>query len=963
MKSMPRLSVARLYKALLGLLSLLASLLILGPLGDWLSRLIVDHPPWVIDLLKTNWPLVLAIVVVMGGLTVWSGIMYNHERLREEFALFESTAALRPEKLNFHVLTRGESPPSEKPLSRPFYPDYIHRMAVPYEHTAQKGPNPEYTEGELVQELEKGKWVLLLGQPLAGKSRTLYEIVKRMEGYHVVSPSTQKRLPVSEAFALLKGRPVVVLIENLNEYAGAAIDLAEFCENVGKHAEKWTVAATCRNGAELGSVRDAVQTTLRPFYEAFPLKLRLLPLTKEEKERLAHSVDHEQWDPEQSALFPTPGFITMREHLEAMRIRFQALRSAQQKDPLYTLRALKLLSSGGILPFTHCRIEAVMKGIFQRHDFYLSDCLDLLVDRAFIQHSPQQGPVEPEPAYLKEVVTYAEGKAPEDDFPALARELEGLDDAPGLFYLGLTHMLPPKGMPVQEYNGQQALACFERALRLKTDFPEAWHHKGVCLSFLGNTQEALSAFDQALHLSPDFYQAWVGKGNALQNLASYQEALQAYDQALRLQPDAPDAWTNKGRVLASLGRYQEALDAYEKVSQSFAFSPAWFNKGTLLVDLNRYSEAVDAYEQGLRIDPHISDAWFEKGKILYAVERYEEALEAYEQALQLEPHAAGAWNNKGIVLDTLGRYEEALEAYDQAISFSSEELDAWLNKAGTLRSLKRYQEALNACDQALRLSPNAEAWAKRGLVLNDLERYQEALEACNQALSLNADNSEAWSGKGEALTRLGHTEEALDAYKQAIRIRPESFESWFNKGALLAILERYPEALDAYEQGLKINPNIPDAWLDKGKMLGALGRQREALRAYEQAINLNREFSPAWFEKGNTLEELQSYQEAVEAYDQVLRLNPGSSDVWQLKSYCLRALGWYQEALEACNQALSLNADAPDVWFLKGLLLNDLGHHNKAGEWLYRAWDAREQLSEEFAEDIAQALRNLGYNP
>ena len=196
---------------------------------------------------------------------------------------------------------------------------------------------------------------------------------------------------------------MVFVLDDLNGYTQGVPDLKEFAARLDQRAISWAVAATCRDGSELGAVREALGTSLRRFYEDIPLKLGLLPLTNEEKARLARGVG-KHWADGESDNFPTPGAITMQEPLVFVRERFQSL-SPEQKD---TLRAAKLLSAAGILPYTHKRLELVLTSIFRR-SVHLGDTLDVLAGASLIRRPARQDPIQPDAAYLKDGVSYAEG--------------------------------------------------------------------------------------------------------------------------------------------------------------------------------------------------------------------------------------------------------------------------------------------------------------------------------------------------------------------------------------------------------------------------------------------------------------------------------------------------------------------------------------------------------------------------
>jgi tetratricopeptide (TPR) repeat protein len=243
----------------------------------------------------------------------------------------------------------------------------------------------------------------------------------------------------------------------------------------------------------------------------------------------------------------------MEEPLEAMRQRFQMLRLEHKE----TLWGLKLLASAGVLPFTHHRLEVIFHNIFGR-TLSLDDCLIVLAEQDFLRR-PVQDPIQPEPAYLQDIVTYREGKTPADDFLALVNMFKAIKDAEGLLYVGVAF--------VRLNHHPQALTSFEEVLQLRPNDFVTWHIKGVVLAELRRREEALVAYARALQLRPDDAAILYHKGMVLAELRRWEEVLVAYARALQLRPDDAAAWINKGSNLVALGRWEEALLAYDRALQ------------------------------------------------------------------------------------------------------------------------------------------------------------------------------------------------------------------------------------------------------------------------------------------------------------------------------------------------------------------------------------------------------------
>ncbi|MFM8244383.1 MAG: tetratricopeptide repeat protein, partial [Candidatus Fonsibacter sp.] len=109
-----------------------------------------------------------------------------------------------------------------------------------------------------------------------------------------------------------------------------------------------------------------------------------------------------------------------------------------------------------------------------------------------------------------------------------------------------------------------SLSHYDRAIKLKPDFAEAWNNKGLIFHNLNRYNEALSRYDRTIQLKPDFAETWYNKGNTLKDLNRYDDSLSHYDRAIQLKPDFAEAWNNKGNAFYALGRFDEALVSYER---------------------------------------------------------------------------------------------------------------------------------------------------------------------------------------------------------------------------------------------------------------------------------------------------------------------------------------------------------------------------------------------------------------
>ena len=196
-------------------------------------------------------------------------------------------------------------------------------------------------------------------------------------------------------------------------------------------------------------------------------------------------------------------------------------------------------------------------------------------------------------------------------------------------------------------------------------------NKGTALGALGRPDEAVACFDQALKINPRDVEAWNNKGVAFHALGRSDEAVAYFDEALKIKPRDVKALINKGVALGALGMLDEAVAYYD---EALKIKPrdvkAWNNKGYALGALGRSDEAVAYFDEALKINPRDAEAWYNKGYALGALGRPEEAIACLDEVLKINPRDAKAWHSKGIALRNLGHSKEAILAFQKFIEFA-----------------------------------------------------------------------------------------------------------------------------------------------------------------------------------------------------------------------------------------------------------------------------------------------------
>ncbi len=819
----------------------------------------------------------------------------TQKRLRDAFRLYKPTKELILEDLGCREISSQEPQREEThEEERPFFGTYFCRKASEESESTNVdlAPVHEYTEENIEQLLRGNKGFLLIGLPYSGKTITLFYVLRRMNGYVVVSPNDSQPVPDEDIFALLKRQKVVIVLDDIATYAKKNYDIETFSVRM-KRATKgcYGVAGTCREAGDITMVVTGRGNHVTNFCEAL-VKLRLYPMTNKEKIALAQTAGI-TLDLAEARLYSQPGNITMRDRTRVMQERFHAL-TEPGKD---TLRAMKLLDAGGV-SLTIPRILFALTDVFRRsvEQEALEDILRKLWDEFFLLEQPSKERVRPDFGYLTYAVSYQEGPDLENDYlNILAQALEKARDVEALLQVASNH-------------------------RRRADL-------------LGSVQ----AVDSVLRIEPQNADAHFQRGYTLARLGKLEEALKANKRALDIKPSA-EAYNNRGYILSRLGNLPDALNALDSaLDLRLDFDGAHTNRAIVLARLGRFSEAMEEFKDALGISPGSYYAYLNLGITLSRQDSFKESLEAYEQALRVRPDYPEAYLNRGITLARMHRLEDALKAHDQAIELRHDYAQAYMQRGQTLASLKRFPEALESLTSAIDLQPDyVLAYVNRARTFAHMgPKYQEdAPKDWQTALDLGLVLPQVDLTLGVSLARSGAYTEAITIFNSVIDSYPESTEAYYQRGHTFANLNRYDAALLDFDKAIELRPDHTKAQCDRGPALANLvGRQDEALEASKIALELHPEFALAYFARGYVLTRGKGYdkarlEQALQAYDEAVRIRPNYPEAHRERGFVLGQLGFDEEAFNAFDQATELRPRYAEALFGKARSLCFLVRRN-----------------------------------
>ena len=109
-----------------------------------------------------------------------------------------------------------------------------------------------------------------------------------------------------------------------------------------------------------------------------------------------------------------------------------------------------------------------------------------------------------------------------------------------------------------------ALAGFEKLIKLQPDTAVNWVGKGQILSYMNRNEDAFNAFIKATSLDQKLFDVWGMQADALLKLSRYDEAIAAYTKAIELAPNYPVVIYNRGCAYSRKGDKANAIADLKK---------------------------------------------------------------------------------------------------------------------------------------------------------------------------------------------------------------------------------------------------------------------------------------------------------------------------------------------------------------------------------------------------------------
>lgn len=494
----------------------------------------------------------------------------------------------------------------------------------------------------------------------------------------------------------------------------------------------------------------------------------------------------------------------------------------------------------------------------------------------------------------------------------------------------------------------QALADFQKALRLDPTNNSVHYYFGRIYLESGDYDQATAEFEKHLQQSPDenwsvafIGEAFLKKGDADRAVEYLTEKIAADDSFAGFYQIRAEAYLKKNLIDEAIADYTRAKEISDQPAYLFRRAAVYAQKGdqkSALRDYLALLENFPDYERArrealklgaaeadlpIRIQPK-ADAPNPNAARLFqnAFDRLmEEDKDAgiyfFGKAAAADPKFATPIYYRGLIYDTQVLYGKAFEEFKKAYAINPNFVEPRLKYADRVGSNGYFEVALAMYERILEINPQeARAFAGRGAAMLEQSRIfgeeltaekillqKQAVNEFDRAIELNPKLAAARLARGEALYNLGKLPEAVADYTAAIANSRSDFITSFST-------ERRASAycsLGELEKARADAANDPDTFSSKPCQDWAINQAQKPPTA------------EAWLKRGSEIAEDKNFAAAIEAYDESLKIKETAEGLTARgKTYLLTAN--YDAANNDLSKAITLNPNHEEAYKLRAVL-------------------------------------------
>jgi tetratricopeptide (TPR) repeat protein len=193
---------------------------------------------------------------------------------------------------------------------------------------------------------------------------------------------------------------------------------------------------------------------------------------------------------------------------------------------------------------------------------------------------------------------------------------------------------PEKEDPPQVTPSSDSGSLAETVKSTPTD-PQAFNARGLVLAQAGKNEQALADFNKAISLDSNFGQAFANRGQIYRKTNRLDQAVVDYDRAIALDANYAPAYLGRGQVHKAKGETMEALEDLNKaISLRPDTAEAYYQRGLIYQSEKQHEYAIEDFTSASGLTPQQVDPLLGRAQSYLALGKAREAATDLDEAVQ-----------------------------------------------------------------------------------------------------------------------------------------------------------------------------------------------------------------------------------------------------------------------------------------------------------------------------------------
>jgi tetratricopeptide (TPR) repeat protein len=203
------------------------------------------------------------------------------------------------------------------------------------------------------------------------------------------------------------------------------------------------------------------------------------------------------------------------------------------------------------------------------------------------------------------------------------------------------------GVEKLNVNGDAAGAIkdFDKAIKLRPDYTEAFFFRGKAYNKLSNYSKAITEFSKAIELNPKYYEAYIERADL--KMAYFEDKRGAEEdlkKAIGLRPDITDAYEKLGYLKYLQKIYYDAISYYNKCIERDTSNIDFFlMRADAKAKQGLYDDATFDFDHAIALNKNELAPHYKKATMFYDLGKFDDAILEYNLIIEIQDLTPGSF--------------------------------------------------------------------------------------------------------------------------------------------------------------------------------------------------------------------------------------------------------------------------------------------------------------------------------